>query len=109
MKKGFTLAEVLIVLGIIGVVAALTIPTLINSYQEKATVTRLKKVYSTLSQAYQMAIIENGEFPDWFEGNDELTPVQKGEIFYNVLSKYFKISKACKGEPGCFTTGYLRN
>lgn len=36
MKKAFTLAEVLITLGIIGVVAALTIPTLVNNYRKKA-------------------------------------------------------------------------
>lgn len=43
MKKvfAFTLAEVLITLGIIGIVAAMTIPTLINNYQKKITVTRL--------------------------------------------------------------------
>ena len=38
MKKGFTLAEVLITLGVIGIVAAMTIPTLVNNYQEKVTV-----------------------------------------------------------------------
>ena len=37
MKKGFTLAEVLITLGIIGVVAALTLPSLITNYRKKQT------------------------------------------------------------------------
>src|SRR5574344_1226697 len=60
-KCAFTLAEVLITLGIIGVVAALTIPTLINSYQEKATITALKKFYSVASQACLLAKVENGE------------------------------------------------
>ena len=45
MKKGFTLAEVLITLGIIGVVAALTLPSLITNYRKKQTVAQLKKVY----------------------------------------------------------------
>ena len=48
MKKGFTLAEVLITLGIIGVVAALTLPSLIQNYKEKATVTAVKESYSIL-------------------------------------------------------------
>ena len=45
MKKAFTLAEVLITLGIIGIVAAMTLPTLIGKYQKKQTVTQLKKAY----------------------------------------------------------------
>ena len=49
-KKAFTLAEVLITLGIIGVVAAITIPGLITKYQKLVTVVKLKKVYSQLNQ-----------------------------------------------------------
>lgn len=50
-RIGFTLAEVLITLGVIGVVAAFTVPTLINNYKEKVTVTKVKKFYLTMSQA----------------------------------------------------------
>ena len=57
----FTLAEVLITLGIIGVVAAMTMPTLINNYQKKAAITAAKKAYSTLSQAYTQLVNDNGE------------------------------------------------
>ena len=42
-KFGFTLAEVLITLGIIGVVAALTLPSLVTNYQKQVTVNKLKK------------------------------------------------------------------
>ena len=59
MKKGFTLAEVLITLGIIGVVAALTLPGLIASYKKKALETRIKKFYSVLNQAYKMKIAQD--------------------------------------------------
>ena len=59
MKKGFTLAEVLITLGIIGVVAAMTIPSLIQSYKEKATVTAVKQSYSIFAQALKMVTIDN--------------------------------------------------
>ena len=69
-KKAFTLAEVLITLGIIGVVAAMTIPTLINAQQEKATITKLKKTYSVLQQALLSAQQEYGDVPSWgFVGN----------------------------------------
>ena len=53
-KKAFTLAEVLITLGIIGVVVAMTIPTLINNYQKKLAVTRLEHFSSMMQQAAKM-------------------------------------------------------
>lgn len=49
MKKAFTLAEVLITLGIIGVVASMTMPSLISKYQERVFVERLKQTYSIFS------------------------------------------------------------
>ena len=55
MKKGFTLAEVLITLGIIGVVAAMTIPTLIQNTNSVKFASQFKKSISTLSQAALMA------------------------------------------------------
>ena len=54
-KFGFTLAEVLITLGIIGVVAAMTIPTLIQNTNSVKFATQFKKDISTLSQAALMA------------------------------------------------------
>ena len=61
MKKfAFTLAEVLITLGIIGIVAAMTLPAIIQKQQEKVTVTKVKEAYSIISQAYFRAIEENG-------------------------------------------------
>ena len=52
--KGFTLAEVLITLGIIGVVAAMTMPALIANYQKKVLETKFKKAYSEISQATEL-------------------------------------------------------
>ena len=49
--KGFTLAEVLVTLGIIGVVSAMTIPTLMQNHQRKTYVIQLRKIYSEVSQA----------------------------------------------------------
>ena len=56
----FTLAEVLITLGIIGVVAAITLPTLINQYEKKMTVVKLKKAYNTLANVAQRGYLDNG-------------------------------------------------
>lgn len=73
MKKfiGFTLAEVLITLGVIGVVSAITLPTLIHSYQEKVIVHSLTEVYSILNQAYKMSIIDNGPISAWNLSSNE--------------------------------------
>lgn len=59
-NNGFTLAEVLITLGIIGVVVAMTIPTLISKYKHKEYETRFKKAYSMLAQATYDLPIEYG-------------------------------------------------
>ncbi len=64
-KTAFTLAEVLITLGIIGVVAALTLPSLIQSYKERVTVTKVQKAYSILNQAFKRISEEYGEPQDW--------------------------------------------
>ena len=70
MKKGFTLAEVLITLGIIGVVAAMTMPTLINNINNKQNIAALKKAYSLISQAGVDVIRENGSLANLCEVND---------------------------------------
>lgn len=59
-KKGFTLAEVLVTLGIIGVVASLTMPMLMGNYHKQASVTAAKKAFSILNQAYINIIREKG-------------------------------------------------
>lgn len=59
-KTGFTLAEVLITLGIIGVVAAMTIPTLMNNVQNNEFKAQMKKEYSVLNNAFQQLATENG-------------------------------------------------
>lgn len=81
-KKAFTLAEVLITLGCIGVVAALTIPSLISNYQKRQTVTKLKKVYSVLNQAVKLAEEENGGIEGWDRN------MSQAEFFIKHLAPY---------------------
>ena len=84
---GFTLAEVLITLGIIGVVAALTLPALVQNNRNREMQTRLKRGYSVLSQALDMYQAENGE---------RITPQTKiGWDLKPVLMKYLKTVKDC--------------
>ena len=101
MKKGFTLAETLITLGIIGIVAALTLPTLIEKYQKKVTVNQIKAAYSLLQQAVQASEADNGDITGW-EYLDASAYAEK------YLLPYLKVAKRC-GSPaykkissGCF-------
>ena len=59
-KSAFTLAEVLITLGIIGVVAAVTLPTLVANYQKTVWVNQLKKTYSTLNEGFKQIVANEG-------------------------------------------------
>ena len=105
-RTAFTLAEVLITLGIIGVVAAMTMPTLINQTNEKETVVKLKKVYSILQNAYKMAELENSEITNWYSSSD--TPKDNMAMFYNNLKPYLKIAKDCEDKSGCLTEGPIK-
>jgi prepilin-type N-terminal cleavage/methylation domain-containing protein len=94
MKKGFTLAEVLITLAVIGVVAALTIPTVVQNYRKTQTVTQLKKVYSALANTTNLAIADYGPITQWEIG--EMSNSEDAEKFANMyLIPYLKVSKNC--------------
>ncbi len=82
-KNAFTLAEVLITLGIIGVVAAMTMPTLLAKYQEKVTVTRHKKAYSIISQAYLRAQEDYGTVDNWGFPEDSKSETDDGNWTQN--------------------------
>lgn len=101
IKDAFTLSEVLLVLAVIGVVAALTIPTLIQKVGDDQMVSTLKKVYSTLSQAHYRIVGEyGGDFvtSNAFGGNgDAASDVQA----LNAFEKYFNIVKNCGSGTGC--------
>lgn len=86
MKKGFTLAEVLITLGVIGVVAALTMPALISNYRKNVVVERLKKFYTVMNQAVLQATEEYGDWKQWDVS-------EENSLVDNYLKKYLKILK----------------
>ena len=98
-KVGFTLAEVLITLGVIGVVSAITIPTLINKHKEQVTVNKVKKLYSVFSQAGLMSINENGYPSEWDIKNEDVTLQNTNLAKY--LKPYLKIAKDCGIENDC--------
>lgn len=59
MRLGFSLAEVLITLGIIGIVAAMTIPTLLKDYKERVLVNKVKQGHSLLINSLQLYMAKN--------------------------------------------------
>ncbi len=65
-QKAFTLAEVLITLGIIGIIAAMTLPALLNKAEKIILKNQFKKSYSTLSQALTKSEVEYGATPDCY-------------------------------------------
>ena len=94
-KAAFTLAEVLITLGIIGVVAALTLPTLIAKYEKKVIATRAKQTYSQLYQAIQLSTVDNGE-PKYWDINSGGWTFENTERFLNkYMLPYLNSPKFC--------------
>ena len=81
-KIAFTLAEVLITLGVIGVVAAMTLPTLIFNYQKKVVANRLKQTYSLIYQSIEKSKAEYGDSNIW--EYDDLETYTKKYIFNNL-------------------------
>lgn len=92
VKYGFTLAEVLITLGIIGVVAAITIPGLMSKYYEHQTVARMLETQSILTQAIRQAEEENGEMINWgITGQNAAS----ANIIGEKLKPFLKIANDC--------------
>ncbi len=100
--SAFTLAEVLITLGIIGVVAAMTLPALIQNYQKMVVENQLKVSYSLISNAIKMAEAEYGTGFDIVNafGDSDLADVNgysfefSEAVFEKYFKPYFKITKS---------------
>ena len=93
-RFGFTLAEVLITLGIIGVVAAMTIPNLITNYQNKAKISKLKKMYSTMQQVVRRSVEENAGIPS-IVGITSLD--DRLEYVKTYFGQYLNVAIYCRG------------
>ena len=107
-RAAFTLAEVLITLGIIGVVAALTLPTLIQNHQKQVYVTQLKKAYSTLNNAFNKMAADEGvvdwnqtycSSSLWVENDLEATNANVNECFDRIAKQMKVIKYKRYGEP----------
>ena len=95
-KSAFTLAEVLITLAIIGVVAAMTIPTLIGNYKKNLVETRIKQFYVQINQAIRLSEIDNGDKKTWAYTHSTSSAYSEETLrnFYNTyLNNYLKVLK----------------
>ncbi len=95
MKKAFTLAEVLITLGIIGIVAAMTLPTITAHYRRKEIALRLKKFSATMQNAFNMATVDYGPSSTWEIPNLTGDSEQNNKFINTYLYPYLTGIRAC--------------
>lgn len=98
-KLGFTLAEVLITMSIIGVVAALTVPNMVNNYQKEAQTVQIRKAINDMTNAVDLLITEEGKTKfsstSVFTGKlPDGTPVSGIE---NFINNHFKVAQTTGG------------
>lgn len=89
-KSAFTLSEVLLTLGVIGVVAAVTIPALMNNISNAQYKTAAKEIVSQIQQAAQQSINDNGG----------TLPNYSGHLILDI-KPYFSVVEYCQGISGC--------
>ncbi len=99
-NRAFTLAEVLTTLGVIGIIAAMTLPALIGKCSEFITINQLKYVYSDLSNAIKLSETVNGDFRDWDWTNS--AKFTETYILPYLSNNYTK----CKWGRPCFGKNY---
>ncbi len=116
-NNGFTLAEVLITLGIIGIVAAMTLPALIAKHKKTVTATQLKKAYSTILQAFTMAQKDYGDVSQWdfkpqnpVDGDTTTLKYALNSFAKTYLIPYLSVVTDCEAgnnaSRSCFYTWY---
>ena len=90
--KGFTLSEVLIALGIVGIIATMTIPALMKSASDKETVTKVNNIYSTLSAATNKIVNDEGPISGWDFGD---SASRQMDAVVNSYKKQLVFIKSC--------------
>lgn len=107
-KRAFTLAEVLITLGVIGVVAAITIPGLMSTYRKKQLEMQIKANYSIIQQAIRFADYDDVSYDMAIkDGSDDSIK----EWFNSFLGSHLKVEQFCSnGKAGCWhKKGVVKN
>ena len=96
-KTAFTMAEVLITLGIIGIIAAMTLPTLIVNHRKQVALTKIKHTYNILSNALERAKVDyDTEVNSWYIPT-EGTNLEKSMFFVETyMLPYLQVLHYCK-------------
>lgn len=92
----------LVTLGIIGVVSAMTVPTLMQNYQKKSYVVQLHKVYNELSQALLQYQTDRNAL------NLKEAGLTSTNAIDDFIKKYFKIVQECDSMSDCFADSYRK-
>ena len=102
IKKAFTLAETLITLVIIGVIAAICVPVIFNNYQEQERAAKVKKAYSTISRAFNLLKVTGASYL-----LDDKTYINDDKSLFDLFENYIKpnliTNKICKETKGCWS------
>lgn len=103
----FTLAEILITLGVVGVIAALTIPAIINNYLENELKNQFKKTYATYSNAFLSIKKDLGYVPECYLNFSGIAHNSECNLFNEALRQNLNIVKSCPYNgysQGCIST-----
>lgn len=102
-KKAFTLAEVLIALGIVGMIAAVTMPAVMSSFKKKQQFAAFKNIHSVLNQMLKTSRTQNGPIKNWNFATFDTTD----KSFKKFVLPYIDINKDCgTANAGCFAPSY---
>jgi prepilin-type N-terminal cleavage/methylation domain-containing protein len=113
VSQGFTLAEVLITLGIIGIVAALTMPALVSNYRKNVVETKLKRFYSNINQAVKLSEVDHGDPAGWTY--PAVISIPACDWYDEYINPYLRTTnvvclargeESCASESGC-VEGYF--
>lgn len=101
-KLGFTLTEIMIAMGVIGIVSAITIPALVNNYTNRANTVQFRKFMEEFSSSLDMYITEEGKTKLAHTGIfDSMANAE------NFINNKFKVVRTCEARTGgCFAGTY---
>lgn len=108
-KNAFTIAEVLITLAIIGIIAAMTIPSIVVSNQKAELESRFAKSYSTVMNVVNLAQAENGPLETW-DWKESYSQEERINFVKTYFLPYLKVLKFCQdsSSTGCFGKGMYK-
>lgn len=102
-KKAFTLSEILPVLAILGIVAALTIPVLVKKISQNQLIQAWRKAYSSATTSYIQVVMQDGAYPD-DGGWSGATCGNPTDDRFEMFKKYFRKIKECLNTTGCWSS-----